>query len=140
VRVTLGIFAFVTTFFVSGAHACKCLPAKGIEHDFKGADAVFFGKVLGKYREEKNDRLRFKVHIEVYKSWKGRSNKNIVVYTSEPSGACGYPFVEGKEYIIYASETTRGLKWGQTPELLTDHCTRTGEAKKEEIEALDRMN
>lgn len=45
------------------------------------------------------------VTLRVSEVWKGDVGKTLRVTTSADSGAgCGYPFEEGKEYLVYAGE------------------------------------
>lgn len=56
--------------------------------------------------------------INVARSWKGVTITRVDVRTGHGGGDCGYGFVTGVEYVIYAGQTSDG-NWG------TNICSRT---------------
>ena len=64
-----------------------------------------------------------KVTISVSKIWKGSLPARVEVYTGVSTNECGYPFVRGNNYLIYADwiveEGVRSAKLSTTP------CDRT---------------
>ena len=59
------------------------------------------------------------VHFEVAATYRGTAAKELIVNTSNQSSACGYPFEEGHDYLVYASP--------YQGELTAGACTRTHE-------------
>jgi len=59
------------------------------------------------------------VRFQVDKQWKGVTTDTVPVVTAADSAACGYPFVTGKTYLVYAR------KLDGEPELQTNLCSRT---------------
>jgi len=117
---------FVLTFAAAGtALACSCMvediPVEAqITKSYDGAAAVFTGKVT---RIEMTPAgLEVKVHIKVTKSWKGNVRGEIIVKTARDSSMCGYQFLKGKTYLVYAS--------GSPKELGVSNCSRTALADK----------
>jgi MYXO-CTERM domain-containing protein len=76
----------------------KLTPAEGLS----SSRAVFTGEVIS---IAKNEVTRFgglEVTLRVGKVWKGDLAEEVKVHTAGSSAACGYPFVEGKTYLVYA--------------------------------------
>lgn len=67
------------------------------------------------------------------KSWKGNLAKTFTITTKLNQGNCGYEFVKGKTYLIYANgEDNKTLS--------TNICTRTAElASNKDVEILDKI-
>ena len=64
--------------------------------------AVFSGEVID---IERNEATRFgglEVTLRVLKVWKGDPHEEIKVHTAGSSAACGYTFVKGETYLVYA--------------------------------------
>ena len=73
-------------------------PSEGLT----SSHAVFTGEVIG---IERNEATRFgglEVTLRVQKVWKGESHEEIKVHTAGGSAACGYTFVKGETYLVYA--------------------------------------
>jgi hypothetical protein len=119
----------VLVFLVHGmCQACSCAGGSGpaCEEAWKPyTQAVFLGKVtsihsgfqsmwFGKMPE-------YSVEIEVEEAYLGISGKTVMVRTPKDGSACGYPFIEGERYIVFASKTALGLS--------VVLCSRTRPAK-----------
>ena len=64
----------------------------------------------------------YRVRLSVLEMFAGElRTQEIDILTNEQSSACGFSFVTGSEYIVFASTNQ------QTNELWTSHCTRTHE-------------
>ncbi|NUO79714.1 T9SS type A sorting domain-containing protein [candidate division KSB1 bacterium] len=98
------------------AAACSCLPFPPPAEAVAKADAVFLGKVLA--FDEIAGQSRRLAHLEVIKIWKGRPNEADRVTTALNEAACGFDFVVGKTYLVYANKDENGG-------LYTHLCTRT---------------
>ncbi|KAA0546378.1 hypothetical protein FZW96_16920 [Bacillus sp. BGMRC 2118] len=97
----------LTLFTPSQSFACSCMAPGTVEEEFNRANSVFSGKVI---RIEENssspDNLTpIKVVFEVKNTWKGTQDSEVAVYTGTDSASCGYSFVQGKKYLVYASES-----------------------------------
>lgn len=76
----------------------KLSPAEGLS----SSHMVFTGEVTN---ITKNEATRFgglEVTLRVSKVWKGAPGQEVKVHTAGSSAACGYPFVQGKTYLVYA--------------------------------------
>jgi hypothetical protein len=83
------------------AFACDCADAKpNLDQAFMQSDLVFLGKV-GKIESQKDKEL---VTFEVRRRWKGIDKENsITLQTSLEVFSCDYSFVEGTEYLVFAT-------------------------------------
>jgi hypothetical protein len=85
----------------SEASACSCMqlsPSEGLSSSY----AVFTGEVI---EIQPNDATRFgglEVTLRVKQVWKGELDEQIKVHTAGSSAACGYGFVKGSTYLVYA--------------------------------------
>ncbi len=107
--------------WVEPAKACKCAhPKPSPLQALKQADAVFIGKVteITIQRTPEGYRQR-RLKIEASKTWKGITSKNVFVTTGFGQGDCGFPFVKGKTYVVYAS------RFKENKQLHTNVCMRT---------------
>ncbi len=132
----------ITLVAISGAWllpspgaACTCRGLPGPTETFDGSRAVFIATVAEicdyppwYYRLLELIDQRFDtgliwqvdeplVHLEVEASWKSVTAARAVTHTSRNGGGCGYHFVEGHQYLIYAVER-QGL-------LVTGLCSGT---------------
>lgn len=137
-------FCAWTTLAWSVAWACSCIFPLPPLDSLAQADAVFVGTVVS--REEPPPRyiLYNDDSVQVIsggdmigwrflalRGWKGDSSQVVKVYTERDGAACGYPFQEGKSYLVYASSVNGGYP-GQAwplvtkfPVLTTHLCSRT---------------
>ena len=96
-------------------HACSCMrqePAEAVED----SASVFEGRVSAVVEEERG----FRVTLSVVRTWKGADAETVEVRTAGSSAACGFPFEEGKSYLVYARLAEED---GVQPVSL---CSRTG--------------
>lgn len=114
----------------SSVTACSCMGRRDHAEAFERSDAVFVASVAEVcdyptwYYDLVNliDRLfdtglifqvdEPLVHLEVEASWKGVTATRTVTRTSRFAGGCGYPFAEGRRYLIYAGERHSQLVTG----------------------------
>jgi hypothetical protein len=89
------------------ASACSCAifgsQKERVERALSSSEAVFSGEVAAIERDQKGpfggvDEVSFRVS-EV---WKGPERETLELTTPSQGGACGYPFEEGQEYLVYA--------------------------------------
>jgi len=104
------------------ARACSCVPPSQKEA-FEHADAVFLGTVEKFYDLYVVEGWAASTAtIRVKTIWKGAKQPIIQVSTNSDEGMCGYPFVEGSEYLVYA---TRPREETSPDALWTWLCSRT---------------
>jgi hypothetical protein len=104
------------------AYACSCGPSMfSFPERAKGANssAVFSGEVIDIEKGLQVSSVTFRIS----KVWKGKQRETRTVSTPSYGAACGYPFKEGKEYLVYAN-------WGPAgspprPALNAYVCTET---------------
>ena len=102
------------------AYACSCIPPRPPLESMANSDGVFAGKVLRIEAEEGlliNSADPVKVVFEVSRVWKGAEEGAIALSTARDSASCGYDFIVGEEYLVYANNGESGLTTGL--------CTRT---------------
>ncbi len=110
--------------------ACSC-PTIGltIEQKINGqldsAKAVFSGKVVEIVNKSQNRDLIVKIKVEEF--WKGNLPEEIIIETDRSDAACGYPFVSGKSYLIFAYVSDENI-------LTTGLCLPNREISKAEEE------
>ncbi|KPK12410.1 MAG: hypothetical protein AMJ62_15810 [Myxococcales bacterium SG8_38] len=107
----------------------KLSPAEGLS----SSHAVFTGEVT---RITVNDATPFgglEVTLLVKKVWKGAPDEETKVHTAGTSAACGFPFVVGKTYLVYAVRD-------EADPLRVSLCSRTAliEHAAEDLEFLGR--
>jgi hypothetical protein len=94
----------------------------------KQADAVFLG-LVERFELKGSGRLAtFRVHTV----WKGPEAFRVRVSTGGGDGDCGYHFIVGIEYIVFAHQTGRNR-------LETSICTRTKQASGEAVDDLKAL-
>lgn len=126
---------------MSIASACSCIYLENTEDKLENAAYVFTGKIsniqvtgLDKELQETQEAT-----ITVMQYWKPTifpESVNLKVYAPIDTGAnCGYNFVEGEEYLIYAHLDT------QTGKLSTNSCMGSMllEQAKNEINDLNEI-
>lgn len=98
--------------------ACTCgLDPFPCGQSWKTGDVIFVGTVKSKASFEKVDeeetsflvRRGFTYYIQVTESLRGPylAGQEIAIETGEGGGDCGYPFIPGNEYLVYANGSKR---------------------------------
>jgi hypothetical protein len=99
------------------AQACSCAAPAGPAEGLKRSTAVFRGTVREISRPLR-DRLGLtksgghRVKFEVLKQWKGAPSKSIELITRLTGEACGFPFEEKNEYLVYVVADPKDLQTG----------------------------
>ena len=109
------------------ASACTCAVPPGSQQEraeraLADAAAVFSGEVL----DVEKDLPSSSVTLRVSEVWKGKQRETVEVSTAggpAAGAACGYPFKEGQEYLVYAYWGPHGSP--PQPGLKVDLCTET---------------
>ncbi len=127
--------ALLFCFFIDAENlaACTCLPPRPPAQAFAEADAVFLGKIIS--FEELVPEQQRRAHIEVLKIWKGNKEEADTLFTAFSEASCGYDFVVGETYLIYAHQQDK-------ESLATNLCTRTRPAvyASEDLKYLDSVS
>ena len=121
--ITLLAFILIIGSFPSIASACSCAERPTVQEEFERSKAVFSGKVVDieERRSVKGYTVK-SVLFEVTNTWKGVEQSQIIITTGQGHGDCGYDFTKGKEYVVYANESTMyGVE-----SLVTTMCDLTG--------------
>lgn len=114
---------FVSFQMPSQAAACSCAVQKDAHEAAARSQAVFKGKVIdieqkgGIIRSLLRKQARTDAIFEVQQSWKGVFSS--VVTISSDWSTCGFDFVEGEDYLVYAY-------LNDERDLYTSICSRTG--------------
>lgn len=109
----------------SNVYACSCAEPLPVQTAANGAEAVFAGRAVDT-KEIKNlsGYVSKAVLFEVSRAWKGGNESQIVIYTGTGGGNCGYHFEPGKQYLVYAYNSSM---YGTQEQLTTTICNRTTE-------------
>ncbi|GAB3370587.1 hypothetical protein NCG89_09880 [Spongiibacter taiwanensis] len=120
--------------------ACDCR-GYNIEEAFNEYEIVFRGVVKStgsKWVWEKGywfPNTLNKVKMEVIKSYKGKQDKNTIVFTRPTINACGYPFKIGVEYVVFAyigTKESANNGWEVEGGAMVSSCSPTIHYKKVE--------
>lgn len=123
------------------AYACKCVVPGSPSEEIEKFDAVFAGRVLSVHHSFDPNALSYSpgdittVGFRVSAVWKGAVEENITLATPPTGGSCGFAFVEGEEYVVYAYKAA-----GDTPNLSANICSRTAllQEAQEDVDAFGK--
>ena len=110
------------------ALACTCAQPSSVQEGLQRADAVFRGLVERFELRDSGRVATFRVHTV----WKGPEASSIKVATGGGDGDCGYHFIVGIEYLVFARQ-------GAWNTLQTNICTRTKQASGEAVDDLKAL-
>jgi hypothetical protein len=133
ISLALAIFVLASA---KSSYACSCIaspaPVKEqIRGAFSYADAVFSGEVV-EIKESPAEKDTLLVKFKVAKSWKGNDQPELTIKTARDSAMCGYNFMVGQKYLVYAS--------GAGDALSTNNCSRTTTlGSKDDTKYLDKL-
>lgn len=118
-------FSFVMAFIVlagfavsmpKAAHACSCAIGAGESEEerargaVEGAQAVFAGEVTGVEDEPVGTVVStgdpIEVNFDVSRVWKGPAYETLTVEKARSGASCGYDFDKGRQYLVYADNTS----------------------------------
>ena len=104
----------------SAADACTCARSGSACEEFSRVDAVFVGRVIGIQHSAEAPKFGTRrVQIAVVDALRGVNPGHVTVRTYPANGgSCGYPFVEGETYLVYAFQPEPGV-------LVATMCGRT---------------
>ena len=112
VALALGFVGILVS--VGQVYACKCAQPGSPTEELGKFDAVFSGRVFFVQHSYNPDAKtvtredRSTIGFEVSTVWKGEVHETMYITTPPTGGSCGYTFVEGEEYIVYASDSHYG--------------------------------
>ena len=116
-RVVLVALVLSVVWFVGYAgqvHACSCVQPGSPSEELEKFDAVFAGRVISvHYSYDPGARSvgpddRSTIGFEVSTVWKGAVYESTTITTPPTGGSCGYRFVEGESYVVYAYDSPFG--------------------------------
>ena len=111
---TLVVSALVLLFDAGPASACTC-EYGGPEEAIESADAIFSGRVMFVASDVEIDSVYQKQNLVgfwVSEVWKGHVPGFAYVMTNNSGAGCGSTFEEGREYLVYAWESSFGYSTG----------------------------
>ena len=92
-------------------HACKCAEPGSPSEELEKFSAVFAGTVVSIQHsfdpdaESYSPEDRTTVQFEVSTTWKGAVHEDMYVTTPPTGGSCGFAFIEGEDYVVYAYDS-----------------------------------
>ncbi len=92
-------------------YACKCAQPGTPSEELEKFSAVFAGRVVSVRHSYDPDAAsvspedRSTVDFEVSAVWKGTVHEDLYITTPPTGGSCGFTFIEGEEYIVYAYDS-----------------------------------
>jgi hypothetical protein len=119
--VIIAIFLTSIFAFVGRASACTC-GELALAQQRDNATAIFLGRVISKERSDAVEKNGAEVTLKVDRVWKGRIEKNVIVYTGATDdlypfvNLCATPFRIGESYLVFTYGADK---------LATDVCTGT---------------
>ena len=125
--------AVVLAIAPAAVRACTCAMVSnscGMSRAFDPASVIFLGQVVSKVHLEEPAPFGYAVRLQVRESFHGATGlgPEIVVNTGHGGGDCGYPFVVGTTYLVYAlaydGKLTTGICSGTEPEVMVGGLLR----------------
>lgn len=111
------------------AISCSCGEPPPLKKEFNSTFAIFVGKVIkGEAIKIEDNYVDRKFTVEISKVIKGELKNIVEIFTSIDDADCGYDFIIGRSYLIYAWNNDKGNK------LIINCCSRTKEQGKIEPE------
>lgn len=100
-RLVIAVLTLMAVSSASQARACECSKPASTSEQFRDTDLVYVGVVERIRGPDSIGNLR--VDFDVSKVWKGKAVKRATVLTWRSIATCGYRFVAGSKYVVYAS-------------------------------------
>ena len=95
-------------------HACKCAQPGTPYEELETSAAVFAGRVVSIQHSFDPDAASYSpqdrttVGFEASTVWKGTVHEDMYITTPPTGGSCGFAFIEGEQYIVYAYDSFYG--------------------------------
>ena len=109
------VFSITSNHSVPEAYACSCIAPDTPTNEMKKFDAVFSGKVVKMDPKHPTEPVYSSadpvfVTFDVDMVWKGLDDiDTVTIHTAQSSASCGFEFVDGLEYIVYATQNEEQL-------------------------------
>ena len=120
VSVLTGLLAAAVLLAPPRALACSCTNNHTVMEEYDAASTLFAGTVTN--IQPAGDGLNYMVTLNPTIRWKGGLDSPAQVLTGLNDGVCGFHFVVGEDYLVFAFNT---LFNGQ-PALFTHSCSMDG--------------
>src|ERR1700755_23518 len=96
--------------FSQNIYACGCelqlsntSLRKQVKEARENSQAIFTGTVLDIIKPLEKTFLLVKMKVAL--NWKGADSYEITITTGRGDGDCGFPFITGQKYLVYAYQT-----------------------------------
>lgn len=103
----MGRFLFLVFFLLPGlGSACSCVHmSSGCDRSWIPKETAFLGRVIALEETRESGFLSaLAVRFEVNENFSGATaGAEVTLYTGIGGGDCGYPFVRGESYLVYAA-------------------------------------
>lgn len=119
--ILFAVVAIGSLLFARQAAACSCVGRRPACEAFWDPGAVFAGKVVSIESRAGDGVQTFdnrRVRFEVVEAFRGVTTATVDVFTGSGGGDCGYAFVVGTSYLVYAYQAPGSR-------LTTGICSRT---------------
>lgn len=118
IQFLIAILAIAIVLRPTDSHACSCTYDRTVMEEFNFAVAVFGGTVTSVEDAGSYDNLLVTLTPTI--RWKGGFDDPVQVLTPMNGAICGFDFVVGESYLVFASN------YGGQPIFFTHLCSRTG--------------
>lgn len=116
----LVVVALMTAVQPACVFACSCVPPPPPEEALANSTAVFSGTVTEIIAPaDLGGPDPVQVTFAVSNGWKGADQPTMMITTTGSSASCGFEFVKGQDYLVYATENEGRLQTGL--------CSRTAQ-------------
>ncbi len=120
------VIILINLLAVSSSLACMCTGRPDLVTSYNKYETIFLGKVDSISTSEDASSGVFKVTFLVIENFKSDSlSRTVDIYTSDSESACGYPFVQSKEYIVFSNIAGRDSPFARPGELSSMLCDPT---------------
>ncbi len=126
IRLACALAVIALPLFADTAEACSCLPTPPPYEAFRGAEAVFVGKVLSSNVPPRDERrggqhrhIESRFRVAVVEPLKGVKAAEVDVSAGSTDTSCYAGLTVGESYLIYAAGDPDSM-------LYTGFCSRTG--------------
>ena len=107
--VFLLMLPFTFNFIATSSYACSCVPPSMAEEELNKSNFVFSGKVIdihdpNKDAFEQSSADLLEVRFEVFNTWKGVNETQVIVHSERDSASCGFEFNLNDDYLVYGNE------------------------------------
>ena len=111
-RLALAVLVLAFLFTPSRADACSCVGGIPMCESYWRTDAVFAGEAIDIATSESGGLLRRRVRFRVDDVYRGAAAREIDVFTGTGGGDCGFHFIVGRKYLVFANSFGGRLSTG----------------------------